>query len=59
MMIETLEIIVLICFCLFVGAFVAFWVVPRVFYICIKMGILAIHNTKKKIKEKEDHEQEN
>jgi len=58
-MIDSLEFIVLIGFCLFIGAFVAFWVVPRVFYICVKMGILAEHNTKKKIKEKEDHEQEN
>lgn len=47
-------------FYIFLGLVACFWVIPRIFYICVKMGILAIHNTKKNIKEKEEqNEQEN
>ena len=40
------------------GLFIAFWAIPRIFYICVKMAVLAIHNTKKNIKEKENQNEQ-
>ena len=41
-----------------IGISIAFWVIPRIFYICVKMGILAIYQTKKNIKEKENQNEQ-
>lgn len=50
--------VLLICMYVIVGTIITYLIIPSLFYLCVKMGILAIHKTKKEIKEKENQNEQ-